>query len=129
MAGSAQEFTSEQILGINAGLAFLFPKELEKLGLDLAWDVVVNQNSIKPIIRVINEMGQKINREFYEPGPTPESPMQVIKGKEEACREAENALSEKKFKLQLKPFDLKKIREVEGITVTQLFQLHPLLIK
>ena len=129
MAKTPNTFTTDQILGINAGLGFLFPKELEKIGVDLAWDVVINQNTITPIVKIINEMGQKINQEFYQQGETEGSPMKIIKGKEDACREAEKALSEKTFALDLKPFSLEKIKKVEGITVTQIFQLHPILNK
>lgn len=129
MAKIPNTFTADQIIGISTGLAFLFPKELEKIGVDLAWDVVINQNTITPIVKIINEMGQKINREFYEQSETQGSPMKIIKGKEDACREAEKALSEKSFVLDLKPFSLEKIKKVEGITVAQIFQLHPILNK
>lgn len=129
MARLQDEFTGSQLLGINAALGFLFPKELEKVGVELAWDVVVNQNSITPIIKMINEMGRKINQEFYEENPEDKTKMRIIKGKEDACIEAEKALEEKKFKVQLKPFKLDEIKAIEGITVKELFQLHPILTK
>lgn len=129
MAQADQELTTNQILNINSAFAFLFPKEIEKIGVDMAWDIAVNQNALNPIVKMIHELGAKINQEFYEKGEDENGPMRIIKEKEEACREAEKALNEKKFKIQLKKLSLEKLKAIEGVTVSIIFQLHPILTR
>lgn len=121
-----KKLKSNEILGINQGLSWLSQNEIKDLGIELSWDVVSMTNKLKPIIQDITDLGEKINREFYE---RTDEGFRLVKGLEDKAIEAEKGLSSMEFEIDLPKIPFEKIKELKGITPKHILQLQPVLTR
>ncbi len=120
------EITADQVIGLNQALGFLLGVELKELGVEIMWIVVRAVNQIKPLFKEIQEMSEKLNKEFYEQDEKTQL-FAVKKGLEDQANQAEKEIKNVKFVFSASQIDFAKIEKVKGLTGLHIFQLEPIL--
>jgi flavoprotein len=120
------EINANQIVGLNQALGFLLGIELKDLGVEITWTVVRAANQITVFFKEIEEMSKKVNKEFYEQDEETKN-FSYKKGLEEQAKQAENAVENTKFSVNISQIDFSKIEKVKGLTGLHILQLEPIL--
>jgi flavoprotein len=120
------EINANQIVGLNQALGFLLGIELKDLGVEITWTVVRAANQITVFFKEIEEMSKKVNKEFYEQHEETKK-FSYKKGLEEQAKQAENAIENTKFSVNISQIDFSKIEKVKGLTGLHILQLEPIL--
>lgn len=120
------EINANQIVGLNQALGFLLGIELKDLGVEITWTVVRAANQITVFFKEIEEMSKKVNKEFYEQDEETKN-FSYKKGLEEQAKQAENAVENTKFSVNISQIEFSKIEKVKGLTGLHILQLEPIL--
>jgi|GEM_PF-6707829 hypothetical protein len=120
------EINANQIVGLNQALGFLLGIELKDLGVEITWTVVRAANQITVFFKEIEEMSKKVNKEFYEQDEETKN-FSYKKGLEEQAKQAENAVENTKFIVNISQIEFSKIEKVKGLTGLHILQLEPIL--
>jgi hypothetical protein len=71
-------------------------------------------------------MSKKVNKEFYEQDEETKN-FSYKKGLEEQAKQAENAVENTKFSVNISQIEFSKIEKVKGLTGLHILQLEPIL--
>lgn len=117
---------SNEVVSLNLGLGFLMKLELKDTGVELTWDAVTATNKIKDAVKIIGDMGDKLNRTYFKRNEKT-GQFELVSGLEAEFDKANAEIESKEFEFDLPVLQFDKLKDLPGITGQVLLQLQPII--